>query len=364
MNPADLQIAHLLPRFRAALEAGYPRHRDLDYTELFRVCVPRASQLWREEIAAEIGAERVAAFEKALWKVRMLPEVSIARPMAFGYAYGAACHALAGGNEAQRNEAATTSALAMFLVGLFDHLLDRYPREFGAVGSLISDVSLKRYALERDLSALVYDPQQPVAAGLVSLYRLYFARCHRLMGEQQKDSPVARRWFQTLARMHQAESASVGFKMSSVIPNAALIEQTEMPGTYAFHAIAQSVCLGLDETSARKMEPFASNYTRLTRLVDGVADLKDDLRKGSWSGLTVRLALEAGDQAAAERIVMDTADECADLLTASLHRLPEMHWQAGDSFTLADILWAYVWTWAGGEVAGLDGQVVIPAGAA
>ncbi|MCK7581374.1 MAG: hypothetical protein MZV65_40910 [Chromatiales bacterium] len=207
---AELQTSHFRPQLRAALEAAYPRHPEADYQALFTACTERGERLWREELVPEIGAAPAAAFDKALWRVRMRAETSIPWPMGFGYAFGAACHALAGGQAERRAYAATTAGLANFLVGLFDYLLDKHPREFGALGELVSDAALKRYTLERDLSTFVVDPAQTLAAGLASLYRLYLQRCHRQLGEV-KDSPMARAWSMPCARcMTPSARASAG----------------------------------------------------------------------------------------------------------------------------------------------------------
>jgi hypothetical protein len=365
MKLTDIQTAHYKPMLRAALEAGYPRHRKLDCSGLIKICTQRSAQLWREKIVPEIGPEQAAAFEKALWRVRMRAETSIPWPMAFGYAFGAACHALAGGDEAARDEPATTAALANFLIGLFDHLMDKYPREFGAVGSLMSEEALTRYILERDLSGLVQDPQQTLAAGFVSLYRLYFTRCHRLLGER-KDSFLAHLWRDALLQMHAAQSASVGWRISTVPASPAMIEQSETPGTYSYWIIAMSACLGLNEGAIRLMEADARKYIRLTRLVDGVVDVEDDIKNDLWGGLAARLALEAKDQSHADQIVMQVADECVQLLGVLNGKLAQTYWRLGDAFSLADILWVLVWSWAGGNAASWieDPVMIASAGAA
>jgi len=352
MNLTEIRTAHFKPLLQEALKTGYPRHAAMDYGVVFGTCVDRGMQLWKNKIAPEYGPERAPVFEKALWRVRMLAATSIPWPMGFGYAFGAACHALAGGRSADRDEAATTSALAMFLVGLFDHLFDKHPHEFGAIGKLVTAEALERYVLERDLSSLSCDPDQVLAAGWVSLYRLYFSRGHRQLGAE-KYSPTSQLWLQSLVRMHAAEAASASLKISTVTPTTALIESSESPGTYSFWIVGLSACLGLDTVAIRSMEPFANGLTRLTRLIDSIVDVDEDIRQDLWGGLAVRLALDATDQAAADRIVMEVIEECVLLLQALANGpAATLTWKPEDPFTLVDIFWAYLWNWAGGPTPG------------
>lgn len=273
---------------------------------------------------------------------------SIPWPMGLGYAYGAACHALAGGEPTKRDEAATTAALAAFLVGFFDHLMDNYPQEFGSLGSLITESSLSCWAEGRDLERLSYGSENSPAAGFAALYRLYFLRCYQLMGGYI-DSPVTHRWLDALKRMHRSQGDSAAWRMSRMSPSAELIEEVETPGTYAYWVIALSTCLGMDESAVRKMEDFAKKFTRLLRLTDGITDIDLDVQKDTWSGLTVRLALEAATQAQADALVEAVADECVTLLRTTSKMVEGLHWQSGDEFSLADILWAYIWVSLGGN---------------
>jgi hypothetical protein len=352
MNLADIQTAHFQPLLQGMLRAGYPRQAQIDYGVVFGTCVARGQRLWREQIVPEFGAGKTPLFEKALWRARMRPETSIPWPLAYGYAFGAACHAIAGGKPEERDAAATNSALAMFLIGLFDHLLDKFPREFGDIGKLVSGDAVRQYTLERNLTGLAHNPEQVLASGFVDLYRLYFVRCHRLLG-LDKNSPIAQLWHTSLVRMHAAENASLGLRISKVPPTQTLIEDSEAPGSTSSWIVALSACLGFDAAAVKQMEPFAHTLNRLTRLVDSVVDAADDIKQDLWGGLAVRLALGATDQASADRIVMDVAEECVTLLT-ELAEGPasQLKWQAGDPFTLMDVFWAYLWSWAGGETPG------------
>ena len=351
MNLAELKTSHYRSQLRAALEAAYARHGDLDYRALFTACTDRGEQLWREVLVPELGAERAAAFDKALWRVRMRPETSIPWPMGFGYAFGAACHALAGGRGESRAYAATTAGLANFLVGLFDYLLDKHPREFGTLGELVSDDALRRYTLDRDLSTFVVDSAQTLAAGLVALYRLYLQRCHHQLGDAN-DAPMARAWSNALRQVHDAERQSVSWRISKVPPTAAMIEQSETPGVYAYWMIAVVACLDAGDAGLRRMEPFARRLIRFMRLVDTVVDIEDDIRNDLWGGAVARIALEAHNQQDADRIVREITEECVQLLDVLQGEVASLYWDAGDAFSLADILWAFVWTGAGGQIPG------------
>jgi len=352
MNLTEIKTTHFRSLLLGMLRAAYPRQAQLDYGAVFGTCVARGQRLWREQLVPEFGVDKAPIFEKALWRARMRAETSIPWPLGYGYAFGAACHAIAGGKPEERAAAATNSALAMFLIGLFDHLLDKYPREFGDIGKLVSGNAIRLYTLERNLAGLAHNPEQVLAAGFVDLYRLYFERCHRLLGPEQ-NSPVAQLWYASLVRMHAAESASLNLRISKVPPTKALIEDSEAPGTASSWIVGLSACLGLNEAAVAQMEPFARNLNRLTRLVDSVVDVDDDIKQDLWGGLAVRLALNAKDQASADRIMMSVAEECVALLI-ELAEGPasQLKLQAGDPFTLMDVLWAYLWSGAGGETPG------------
>ncbi len=364
MKLSEITTSHLKSTFRAALDASITRHRDINYPGLFKTCLGRAMQGWREQIVPEFGVEQAAAFEKALWRVRMRPETSIPWPMGFGYAFGAVCHDIAGGVSARRDEAAATSALAMFLVGLFDLLLDKYPREFADLDERVGSSAVTRYAFDRDLSGLAVADATTLAGAFMTLYRIYFQRCHRLLGPD-KNSPVARLWHESLQQMHDAERASLGWRISKVPPTPEMVDLVETPGSYSYWAVALSACLGLDKSAIEKMEALAKQYIRLTRLLDSVIDVGDDIKNDIWGGMTVRLALEANTQADADRLVMETAEECAQIWQSLEKTFAAYQWHPDDPFTLADVLWAYLWTWAGGEVPGVSeklnsrGEVIV-----
>lgn len=363
MKLNEITTTHLKSTFRAALEAGVTRHRDINYSGLFKTCLGRAMQGWRAHIVPEFGIEQAAAFEKALWRVRMRPETSIPWPMGFGYAFGAACHDIAGGDPARRDEAAATSALAMFLVGLFDHLLDKYPREFADLGERVGSSAVTRYALDRDLSGLAVAEASTLAGAFMTLYRIYFQRCHRLLGPDTH-SLVARLWHESLQKMHEAERASLGWRVSRVSPTPDMAELVETPGSYSHWVVAISSCLDGDLSSIQRMEGPARKYIRLARLIDSVVDIEDDIKNDLWGGMTVRLALEANSQSDVDRLVMESADECVQLWQSLEKTFSQYKLQPSEPFTLADILWAYLWTSAGGEVPGINekldsqGQVI------
>lgn len=359
MNLKDIRTAHFKATLRSALQAGYPHSADIRYGEVLGVCTTRASCLWRDQIVPEFGTDKVPEFKKALWRVRMRAEASIPWPMAYGYVFGAACHAIGQGSATEREAAATNSALAMFLIGLFDHILDKYPRELGSLNQLVSTDAIREYALNRQLGGLMQSQEPTLASGFADLYRIYFQRCHRLLGPEP-DSPMARRWHSALARMHAAESASLVMKISKVPPSPALIEESEAPGNYSSWVVGLSACLGLDESVIRDVESFANDVTRLTRLVDCVVDVADDIQQDQWGGLAARLALGAVDQESADRIVSDVANECT-LLLRKLAAGPasKLVWAENDSFTLMDVIWCYVWCWAGGETPGWRGAATV-----
>ncbi|MCK7581373.1 MAG: hypothetical protein MZV65_40905 [Chromatiales bacterium] len=121
---------------------------------------------------------------------------------------------------------------------------------------------------------------------------------------------------------------------------------------YAYWMIAVVACLDAGDEGLRRMEPFARRLVRFMRLVDTVVDIEDDIRNDLWGGAVARIALEARDQQDADRIVREITEECAQLLSVLQGEVAGLFWEPGDAFSLADILWAYVWTGAGGLIPG------------
>lgn len=349
MNLADIDTTQFSAVLRRALIANYPRHHELDYAALFNQCSRRAGEVYLTQFVPEIGRERSVRFERMLAKINMRAAVSIPRPMAMGYALGAACHALAGGRAEDRHEAASGSAMGMFLIGYFDELFDHYPEELGELGTMLTEEAMIRWAAHQQLDDMVHDPEKVLAAGFLDLYRVYLKRCHALADRSDKPG-VAGMWVDALIEMHQAEADSVRYRMTGTPPGQEMITLADMPRKTAFWAMALGACLGMDEQAISAMSPFVRDYANLVAEVDGAVNVAVDIRKQVWSGFAAKLALNAHNQKDADRILDDTVNECVSLLVSIPESLDSCYWQAGDAFSLKDILWAYVWTWSGGEV--------------
>jgi hypothetical protein len=97
MNLSDIDTSQYSAVLRRELIANYPRHHELDYAALFSQCRRRAGDIYLTQFVPGIGRERSVRFERMLAKINMRAAVSIPRPMAMGYAFGAACHALGKG---------------------------------------------------------------------------------------------------------------------------------------------------------------------------------------------------------------------------------------------------------------------------
>ena len=344
----SFNTAHFATRLRGTLMAAYRNHANLNYATLFDACTQRGLAIWREQLVPELGLEQVMNFEKALVKVQIRAAKTIPWVLGMGYAYGAACHVVAGGDQEKREDGAVTTALLMLIMSLYDHLLDEHPHEFVPLTKIINNDSLKAWAVDRNLETLTCDPEHGVAVGLLNLYRVYFIRCHRLLGNNP-DSDLAQGWLAALQKMHAAENNSITWKLSTMPPSMDLIARTEKTSTSAFWAGAVSACLGESNDAALRLKDFSRNYARLTWVVDDVMDLETDFNQDLWNGFAVRLALEAHNQADAEKVIDDLSVECCEIVVALNQQLGQAYWQTGDAFSLADILWAYIWTWLGGD---------------
>lgn len=177
----------------------------------------------------------------------------------------------------------------------------------------------------------------------MSLYRIYFQRCHRFFGSDNK-SPLANKWHDDLLKMHDSERASRGWKISKVAPTPELIVLVETPGSYSQWIVGLTSCLGFDLDPVNKIQEIATKYIHLSRLLDSVVDIEDDIKNDQWGGMTVRLALEGNSQADVERIILETAEECIQLWQDVEKQFSQYKRHPEDNFTLADILWAYLYS--------------------
>ena len=101
------------------------------------------------------------------------------------------------------------------------------------------------------------------------------------------------------------------------------------------------------------MQGPVKKIIRLSRLLDSVVDVEEEVNNDLWGGMGVRLALEANTQKEADAIIQQAAAECAGSWLSLEPSFAAYKWHRDDEFTLADVLWAYLWTWAGGQVEGL-----------
>jgi hypothetical protein len=167
-------------------------------------------------------------------------------------------------------------------------------------------------------------------------------------------------WLKTLNDLHRTEAESADRRISKFPPSEALIGRTEEPSVAAFWALALTSCLGGNEKHALATEKFAKGFGRLTWLVDDLSDLDKDIRDDRWSGLAIRLAMSAGDTHSIEQIVLEIADEAGQLIDDLYATAGSLHWEEGDEFSVADILWAYIWSWLGGDIQVNSPQVLRP----
>jgi hypothetical protein len=334
---------------RERVELYAPNHAGLDYAALLEACQRRALILWNQRIAPELNIPAQRAFERALANVGMRAGLSIPWVFASGYAFGAGCHAAAGGNPDNREDAAVACGLYMFILGTFDHLLDEYPQEFSGIGEIINADALKHYVLDRSLQKLKHDdPDKVLMNGLLALYQVYFRLCHRML-DRHSDPALAQTWLDALCELHRVEAESVDRRISKVLPNRELIKHAEAPSIAAFRGLGVTACLAEGEATARRIENFAKDYGQLTWYADDVSDIEKDIKDDIWSGLAIRLVMEAKDSNDIQRVVLKAADEAGGVVTTLYEKLNQAYWNPQDSFSLADVLWAYIWAWLGGQ---------------
>ncbi len=315
----------------------------------------RSLRLWNTLIVPDLDVGQQRHFERALADVGMRAGISIPTVFGFGYSFGAACHALAGGAPERRDEAAATVGLYMFIMGVFDHLLDEYPAEFGDLGKIINAASLEQWTIERVLDGLKTTPDKVLAHGLLQLHRVYFMRCHRLL-DRSGDSRLAKTWLEALRELYRVEHESVERRISKVKPSEALIRHAERPSSDGFWGLGVTACLGEGEVAARRIEKFARDFGRLTWYVDDAADIEKDIRADIWSGLAIRLALHAMTQKQAEEVAQQQAEDAGAIIKNICQALGDARWQPEDTFTLADMLWAHLWSWLGGTAPAVPQQ--------
>lgn len=348
LNLHDIKTSDTLPVARRRISAYAPRHSELNYAGLFDICRMRALMLWNTRIAPELNIQEQRAFERALASVGMRAGISIPWTFASGYAFGLACHAAAGNNPAHREEAAAACGLLMFFMGTYDHLLDEYPDEFQGIEKIINADSLENWANGNDLETLKVDPNKVLANGLLRLYQTYFKLCSRMF-KRHPDTQLFQTWLQALKDIHRVEAESTDRRISKVTPHMTLIKHTEEPSVVAFWALAVTACMGESETHTRLIEKFAKSYGSLTWYADDFSDIEKDIHDDRWSGLAIRLALDAKKNGDIEKIVCELADKAGARVTTLYEVAGDQYWEERDTFSVADILWAYIWAWLGGE---------------
>lgn len=347
MNLDEIRTEHVLPLMRDSLARYAPNHGKLDYAALFASCHKRGLRLWNVHIAREVDIKEQRAFERALANVGMRAGLSIPWAFSSGYAFGVACHGAAGGDARHREEAAVICGLYMFLMGLFDHLLDEYPHEIADLGEIINADCLGQCVLERNYQALKCDSEHILANGILKLYQVYFRLCHRLL-DRQPDATLIQTWLDALRKLHSAETESVDRRISRSAPSKALIEHAQVPSVSAFWGLAVSACLGEGEEAARRVEKFARDHGRLTWFADDASDIEKDIKADIWSGLALRIALDAENRNDIENVILGVSGEAGRIVADLYANVGDMYWDSRDSFSVADVLWAYIWAWVGG----------------
>lgn len=336
-------------RLREAIETAYPSHRQIDLVQMLEVCTSRSRVLWNMQIAPDLDIPLQREFERNLPKIKMRGGISIPSIFLFGYAFGLACHRLSGVDGNREVEVASTSGLYMFLLGLFDHLLDEYPEYFADMGKAFSKETISQFIRDKDYHALVKYADNPLAEGMAQLYEVYFKRSHRLSENGEK--AIYQTWCEELQRMHRVEAESVDRRMHIVEPQQQVVEAAIEPSLSAFRVLAISACLERSQFDNPVIEKFAKDYATLTWLVDDVSDLQEDLQEGIWSGLLVKLALAGLDAEKTELVLDEVMSEAVELVASLCELLKDEKWELEDEFSLADILWYVIWSWCGGMIA-------------
>jgi hypothetical protein len=167
--------------------------------------------------------------------------------------------------------------------------------------------------------------------------------------DRRDGSELGQTWLNALCDLHRVEAESVDRRISKVHPSKELITHAAAPSIAAFWGLAVSACLAESEATVRSIEQFAKDYGRLTWYADDASDIEKDIKADVWSGLALRLSMEAKSQKDIERVVFSLADEAGQIVTGLYSTAGQFHWEAEDRFSLADILWAYIWAWIGGQ---------------
>lgn len=343
------EVAGFQSVLRAKLEAANTRHLAIHYDALFLTVPQRGLGVWVNEIVPELGMDLAPAFERSLASVGMRAAKSIPWIVAFGYAFGVSCHAFSGANAARRHEAGVIAGLNMLLLSLLDRLIDEHPAQFSFIKDYFTRDSIEAWVIKRQLPDRLLREDAPVAAGLIELYRIYLTLGYGLLDRSLNKNATQAIWLEALLHAHLSESASADRKMSACQPSPEMVENCAVPSVAGAWEIAVSCCLAESVDCISSTKPFAEMYGMLTWMVDDVSDIRADISNDIWNGLSARLALAGAEAEKQQLVLLDYESRC----TAAIHELYQMvsrfKWDENDEFSLADILWAYIWAWLGGQ---------------
>lgn len=341
-------------RLRARLEASNAQHPVIDYDHLFMVCPQRGQDVWVTDIVPAWRLGSTAAFERSLMSVGMRAAKTIPWIVAFGYAFGIACHSLAGGHAARRHDAGVISGLNMLLLALLDRLIDEHPQEFALVKDCFTRESIRDWVVNRTPPKRLLRDDSPVAAGLIELYRIYLEFGYGMLDRSPDKAAVQDVWLEALLQAHQAESVSMDRKMSACMPTPEMVVDCAQPSVSGAWAIAVSSCLAEPVSDIFSVRPFAELYGSLTWKVDDVADVQKDVSNDIWNGFCASVALAEAAGLERESVFSDYEARSAEEVRELYRMLSRFRWVERDSFSMADVLWAYLWTWLGGQASWFD----------
>ena len=303
----------------------------------------RSMDLWRTHLVPELGREQLTNFELELDTLGMRARLVVPSCITAGYSYAGICHALAGGEEAEREQAALTAGLGMLVIAIFDRILDVFPERFADLETRIRQELFAKIQQGQVPDIKWDDTHAALNNGVVNLLALYMRRTL----EHSVNADCLQHWQTTLFETFDAEMRTTELKHDQLDADEELLEKLLAPSTGLYRFLALGACTAIQQPNIKPVLEFADTMGRLTWMIDDYIDIEEDKNAGRWSGIQVRYALS--DQVSGNRdINKQYIDDCLDLLNKAKSRAGKYYWMKDDPFTLFDIQLGFINLWLNG----------------
>ena len=348
-----LDVTDLTSRFRRQQEEAHTGHAALDYSGIFKMAVERTFQYVDREISSVLSQDAFREYYRGLRAMGVRPNMVLAWTTSAGYGFGSTIYQLAendsnDGNTAARHEIALGIGFAMYFSGLYDQLIDEHPASFRYLSEKYAPNLARTWALDGTFDSMPGQDEPAVVATTFALYRLYFQRCRALWKSGVRDDEMLQRWADLIHDVHASQVDSLERTMRG--DPAEAIERAFWPSKAGYLALGASCCLSQPLEIYQALEPFIERHARWTWIVDDVMDIKDDVGREIWSGVTARIASRGMTMDEAYAVIDELAVECNGYLDELYERCGTIKLYPDDEFSSADFLWGIMWGWLGGQI--------------